>query len=357
MAGVIGALALGGRAGADDFATRVIDYTPAPGQFVNDPFLDDPASALGPPIGGGLSAPDSTKLVSLGGFGGSITLGFDHTVLDDPCNPFGMDAMVFGNSFFVGGDPTKRWAEAAVIEISRDENGNGEADDAWFVVRGSSLSALPLDAWRTQAWDDDEGSPTPPANSAWYPVELHGAPAPEAYSTGAYELGAPVTAMVLMRPAEPPPGAEAHWGYAARSPGRALPPGAEADEFYTSPDDPLALGISAGSCGGDALDIAWAVDAATGAPAGLAGFDFIRVSSAVAAVGPIFGEMSAEIGGVADVRALLKAGDINGDCAVNTADLGLLLGAFGGADEDADLTGDGIVDTSDLGILLGGFGE
>ncbi|MCB9838731.1 MAG: hypothetical protein H6813_05280 [Phycisphaeraceae bacterium] len=48
-------------------------------------------------------------------------------------------------------------------------------------------------------------------------------------------------------------------------------------------------------------------------------------------------------------------GDLNGDCVVDTADLGILLGQFGAAGS-ADINNDGVVDTADLGILLGMFG-
>lgn len=47
--------------------------------------------------------------------------------------------------------------------------------------------------------------------------------------------------------------------------------------------------------------------------------------------------------------------DLNGDGDVDGADLGLLLGAWGGA--DADLNRDGITDGADLGILLGDWGS
>ena len=49
-------------------------------------------------------------------------------------------------------------------------------------------------------------------------------------------------------------------------------------------------------------------------------------------------------------------GDVNLDGVVDTADLGLLLGAFGSGHPAADLNADGIVDTADLGLLLGNFG-
>jgi len=49
------------------------------------------------------------------------------------------------------------------------------------------------------------------------------------------------------------------------------------------------------------------------------------------------------------------AADLNGDGDVDGADLGLLLGAWGGGGP-ADLNGDGTVDGADLGLLLGGWG-
>ncbi|MCB9838606.1 MAG: trypsin-like serine protease [Phycisphaeraceae bacterium] len=51
------------------------------------------------------------------------------------------------------------------------------------------------------------------------------------------------------------------------------------------------------------------------------------------------------------------AGDLNNDGVVDTADLGGLLGSFGGTGTFADINGDGIVDTADLGILLNNFGN
>ena len=53
----------------------------------------------------------------------------------------------------------------------------------------------------------------------------------------------------------------------------------------------------------------------------------------------------------------LPDGDLNGDCVVDTADLGGLIGSFGGPGPFGDINGDGIVDTADLGILIGNFGQ
>lgn len=48
-------------------------------------------------------------------------------------------------------------------------------------------------------------------------------------------------------------------------------------------------------------------------------------------------------------------GDMNSDDLIDGADLGLLLGAWGSADEAADLNADGVVDGADLGLLLGAW--
>jgi hypothetical protein len=53
---------------------------------------------------------------------------------------------------------------------------------------------------------------------------------------------------------------------------------------------------------------------------------------------------------------ILGAEDLNGDGAVNTADLGIFLGLFGSAGPAGDINGDNIVDTSDLGLFLNAFG-
>jgi hypothetical protein len=52
-----------------------------------------------------------------------------------------------------------------------------------------------------------------------------------------------------------------------------------------------------------------------------------------------------------------RPGDVDGDCVTSTADLLLLLAAWGPCDEcPEDLTGDGVVDAADLVALLAGWG-
>ncbi|HMN95367.1 MAG TPA: hypothetical protein PKC43_04050 [Phycisphaerales bacterium] len=74
-------------------------------------------------------------------------------------------------------------------------------------------------------------------------------------------------------------------------------------------------------------------------------------------------QIGSHTGEVADVVTLTVAefhpcpADLNGDGAVDGADLGLLLSAWGGcASCPGDLSGDGILDGADLGILLSSWG-
>ncbi len=257
------------------FASRVISYLPGEGQFVNDPNFNNPVKALGAPVGGGTTDPDQTKLVTLGGFGGSITLGFNFTVRDDAGNPFGIDCIVFGNAFFVGGNPDIRFAEAAVIEISRDVNENGLADDPWYLIPGSDLPD-PVNQMR---------------NGYFVLPDI------------------PYASPPLFN--ENTDGTESFWGYGDMTPVLLLGdldgdnvidnPFIKPNMFYTRPDDPWMVGITPGSCGGDGFDIAWAVDPVTNLPAGITGFDFIRITTGADGSAGQFGEVSTEIGGVAAV--------------------------------------------------------
>jgi hypothetical protein len=369
-AGVL-AVALVGECAASDFATRVVLYDPAPGQFALNPTFNDPMRALGAPLGGGTLAADQSKLVSLGGFGGSITLAFDATVMDDPLNPLGMDAIVFGNAIWTNGNPNRRYAECAVIEVSRDANANGEADDAWFVVPGSHLASPPtMEQRHVQTWDDDlDDQAFPPSSATWIPAGRSGT-----WTTGGFRLPhtpfADGVAGVLVNPNGLGAAMEGVWGYADASPTLILgdtnadnavdDPELGPEEFYTLPDDPRAVGIGPGFMtragsggGGDAFDIAWAIDPATGASAGLDGFDFIRISTGVVRIDPLLGETSPEIGGVADVRALARGADFNGDGVINSQDFfDFLLVFFAG---NADFNSDGATNSQDFFDFLTAF--
>ena len=109
--------------------SEVFEYTPAPGQFIGD-------TKTGGFTGEERSAADAVayaerrlaakSYVSLGGFGGYIVVGFDHSI----DNNEGYDFAVQGNSFDGSSEP-------GVVWVMRDENGNGQPDDTWYELAGS----------------------------------------------------------------------------------------------------------------------------------------------------------------------------------------------------------------------------
>src|ERR1051326_4702225 len=103
LAGVFPSLTVFGQ-----YASSVVSYVPGSG-FA--PGLTNPASALGEPsrvtpgmYGGPVDPFDppylASQLVSIGA-GGLLTVKFSQPVLNHPLNRFGIDFIIFGNSFFV----------------------------------------------------------------------------------------------------------------------------------------------------------------------------------------------------------------------------------------------------------------
>src|SRR5690606_31701591 len=71
----------------------------------------------------------NNSLVSLGSFGGYLTMGFDHTIVNGE-----------GKDFMVKGNASNYWAEPGIIMVSYDANRNGLPDDEWFEIYGSEHS-------------------------------------------------------------------------------------------------------------------------------------------------------------------------------------------------------------------------
>ena len=118
--------------------SKVYEYCPAPGQFVNtmpeyedgDTYADMVRKA-GECISG-----KNDVLISLGGYGGYVTFGFDHTV----ANVKGQkDFRLRGNAVYQGGNADLRAgsAEPGVVMVSYDTNMNGLPDDEWYELAGS----------------------------------------------------------------------------------------------------------------------------------------------------------------------------------------------------------------------------
>ncbi len=153
-------------ASSSRYQNSVFEYTPAPGQFINE-FVRDFTSVVTPEqaCDYALKRMDISKeqktsgFVSLGGFGGYIIVGFDHSILKQDA---GYDFSIVANAFEGSSEP-------GVVWVMQDLNGNGIPDEEWYELRGSeSGQASTLRRYRVNyirpwaaetdvAWNDSEG--------------------------------------------------------------------------------------------------------------------------------------------------------------------------------------------------------
>jgi len=124
------------------YVTKVFDYIAAPGQFTNclpTCKKGEPKDSVIARCEKVLVGPENGGLITLGGFGGYIIVGFDHTIQ----NVAGKrDFRVKGNTFWNNSsnkdaDSMSGSSEPGIIEVSSDINMNGEPDDTWYEIAGS----------------------------------------------------------------------------------------------------------------------------------------------------------------------------------------------------------------------------
>ncbi len=304
-----------------DYASKVVEYVPGEGigvDFIDGQPFNNPETALGRPTvdttGDGFNIPldESVPLVAVNsafrsfeivsiGIGGHLTLTFDDPVQDDPCNPYGIDFIIFGNSFHIsgGGQP---WA-------NRNPN-DTVVSGALFAERG--LVSVSQDGINWFSFFDgpfaDDFAPT---LGRIYDLEN-----PDS-ELGPWNLwwGQPTDPTRPLDPQLMP----AHLG------GLTV---ADAAEFYD------------GSAGGTGFDLA---------ALGLDWIQYVRIEPN--------GSGIPEIDAVADVAPGGSDPDLDGDGMVGPFDLAILLFSWGPCDCcPAELDGDGIVGPLDLALLFGDWG-
>ena len=112
------------------FQHAVYEFLPAPGQLVgekteagytgNERTHEDAVAYAAGRL-------EARSYVSLGGFGGYLIVGFDHSIARMES---GYDFSIEGNAFDTSSEP-------GVVWVMQDVNGNGEPDDEWYELRGS----------------------------------------------------------------------------------------------------------------------------------------------------------------------------------------------------------------------------
>jgi hypothetical protein len=267
-------------------ASRLYSYRPAPGQFINNPIIGTPEAAQ-------KILTSDNSLVSLGAFGGSIVLGFEKPVKNDPSNPYGIDFTVFGNAFTGSSEP-------GIIWVMKDENGNGLPDDTWYQIAGSSYFHPHTIhnhsvTWYRQpdgsaTWKDDQGN-----SGKMLKNEFHSQPYYPSlqYFIDFKEDSATYTGTLLGHASTVMNGQivlpSLAFGYADNRPvNRSISP--------TIPDNPYTRDKNEGA-GGDPVDISWAVDQ-QGNYVDLDEIHFVKIVTGALSDLGILGEISTEIAGV-----------------------------------------------------------
>lgn len=105
---------------------KVIEYLPAPGQFINESPAFDGVDTPEKAASYAQERLDKGYFVSLGAFGGYIVVGFAEPIANSG-----------GDDFAIGGNQTPTSSEPGIVWVMADANGNGLADDIWYELRGS----------------------------------------------------------------------------------------------------------------------------------------------------------------------------------------------------------------------------
>ncbi len=269
------------------YISEVLEYQPAPGQFINKTPWGLPSSkeSLVGKITGSLS---------LGAFGGYVIFKFENPVKNHPDNPYGVDFTIFGN-------PSGSWSEPGIVWVMKDENENGLPDDTWYELAGSdyffsstlknyqiSYANPKMETAADVFWSDNLGNTgyirkNEAHSQPYYPLpENFGSTLSDSLTLKGSRIDNAVDknnpTFIKSYPRA--------FGYADNQ--------LRGNTRITLPDNPYTAEIE--NSGGDAFDIHWAVNK-TGDYVDLDAIHFIKVQTAVLADSGWIGEISTEITG------------------------------------------------------------
>ncbi|AYN03784.1 cell surface protein [Flavobacterium sp. 140616W15] len=280
------------------YISNVFDFRPAVGQFTNEIPEYSPGNTEANLINTAKKALVGSKasMISLGGFGGYVVFGFDHTIP----NMDGRDFKILGNAFWgsEANEARSGSCEPGIILVAYDKNKNGKPDaDEWYEIAGSeyfknttvnnyTITYFKPDAnkppvagdefWQTNIeyikWQDNLGNSGYKTQSAFHAQSYY----PLWISEGSYSL----TGTKIENNFYDQSGTGNYWvgksfdfGYADNAPNN--------DE-------------------GSNIDISWAVDK-DGKYVKLPGIDFVKVYTGINQEAGWLGEVSTEVSGAYDL--------------------------------------------------------
>lgn len=131
----------------------VIEYTPAPGQFINDAttgFADVSSQEEACKLAEERLA--KNLFVSLGSWGGYIIVKFNESIINNGEYDFAIGCNTFDSS-----------NEPGIVWVMQDSNGNGKPDDTWYELKGSHFGK---DGYERNYWVTYK-RPEPGKNTPW----------------------------------------------------------------------------------------------------------------------------------------------------------------------------------------------
>ena len=371
--------------------TRVYEYRPAPGQFINTL----PVARVGEPVDSVLARCRASicgridtvsytfhgelitridtvwaeGMISLGGYGGYVIVGFDHPVV----NMHTWDFEIQGNAFYSDMMVSGGSCEPGIVMVGVDMDGDGvpSEGDKWYELAGSDYSHPKTQHdYAITYYRPDENKPRTPSQTdpslidttyiRWTsndvnPDSTSGYMSRNSFHMQPYwplwlqdEETLTFTGTKLRCNAEDIGGNDGNayfvqycfpWGYVDNLPNH---PGHQ----------PGVEGYNPG------FKIDWAVDE-DGNHVNLTHIDFIKVYNAVNQYCGWIGETSTEVAAGIDFHpdAVLPAvlpGDVNGDGEVSVSDVNAVIDIIlvDGSLPSADVNGDGEVTVSDINALI-----
>jgi hypothetical protein len=185
----------------NDFAIQVISSSNV---YSASPY-NDPTAILGRPTlnfvdifdGGGSNrtsiidppynvAPDGSNVIAEIDAGGEITVMMGRKVYHDPNNPYGVDLIVFGNSFFSASDTSGAVSDSTDLDTAELSSGIyghsatvsvSQDGTNWYTFSNTPI-LFPDNAYRwdspNHSWTDEQLNPTKPLNPSVYSTDFAG---------------------------------------------------------------------------------------------------------------------------------------------------------------------------------------
>lgn len=334
--------------GATNSGANLFACLPAPGQFTNEGIgkggWGDPFDS-----NGALKANSQTG-ISLGFFGGYAVYKFDNPIANNPANKYGADFIVYGNAFWNNSEPgciqvsqdgtnwydiagSKYFDDTTIKNASITYTNPNPAEDAGVSKPGTAGSLAPVNYTGTRSgtittnnfhqhgWFPLNANYFVPRNGKpamdKLPTSSHGEPG-KLNSFGYRSLANGVTNTLTLKGTMLGGVSSTNitdkigFGYCDAHPNNSLGGTIAYNPYQQFANQGDYNTKTAGTSGGDPIDISWAVDS-NGQPANLASIKYVRIYTGAAQMNGIFGEISTEVCGIAPCTGKTTQPPTSGD--------------------------------------------